>query len=194
VTSDQDERFRVGVSANAFVVIGVAEAGANTSPRYTMLWRRVEGGAFTPLGSGLPYTAQRSFEVQTESSGSVRVRGVPGEFFMIELPPGTYALDSVFAEVRENRVSYVANGVVQGPARPAFDVRAGEAVYLGIWETNLDEVVAVARLWRLDQGDLRAVLRRGRNVVGEVSVRQTQMRAVPCAPRRLSSNSQRQVC
>lgn len=193
-TPGEDARFRVGASENAFVVIGVAEAGANTSPRYTMLWRRVEDGAFAPMGSGLPFTAQRGFQVETESGGSVRVRGIPGEFFLIELPPGTYALDSVFAEIREDRVSYVANGVVPGPARPAFDVRAGEAVYLGIWETDLNEVVAVTRLWRLDESDLRAVMRRQDAIVGDVSMRATQLRAVPCAPHRLSNATQRQVC
>lgn len=193
-TPGADTRFRVGESSNGFVVIGVAEAGANTSPRYTMLWRRIDGGAFAPMGSGLPYAALRDFEVQTESGASARVRGVPGEFFMVELPPGVYALDSVFAEIRDAHVSYVANGVVQGPERPSFEVGAGEAVYLGIWETDLNEVVAVARPWRLEQGDLEALLRREDPVVGEIRLRATQLRRAACAPHRLSSASQRQVC
>ena len=28
------------------------------------------------------------------------------------------------------------NGVIAGPERPAFEVRPGEAVYLGIWQVE----------------------------------------------------------
>ena len=55
-------------------------------------------------------------------------------------------------------------------------------------------VTAVTRPWRLDQNDLRAVLRQADPLVGDVRVRETQTRAVVCEPRRLSANSQRQIC
>jgi hypothetical protein len=185
----EDERFRVGESPRAFVIIGVAESGANTSPRYTMLWRRIDAsGAFTR------YDDDNNFELETHSSESVRVRGIPGEFFMAELEPGVYALDSVFAILRGERLNYSANGVIVGPERPTFEVRPGEAIYLGIWEMNLEEVTAVARPWRLEGEDVRAAMRQSDPIIGEVRVRATYTSAVPCTPHQLYLRSQRQVC
>jgi hypothetical protein len=100
----------------------------------------------------------------------------------------------VFALIRDGRVNYVANGLVHGPERPAFEVRAGEAIYIGIWETDLDDVVAVARPWRLEQADLDAVLRQSDAVIGPVRMAETHTVSAPCAPYRLNNVSQRQVC
>ncbi len=151
--SAQSERFQVDASNRAFVIIGVAEAPGNREARYTLLWRLLdEGGAFTE------YESRTSFEAQTNERDTVRLRGIPGEFEMLEVDPGVYALDSVFATIRADRVDYVANGVISGPDRPAFEVRPGEAVYLGIWQVDIEDVRAVTRPWRLDERDLRAVL------------------------------------
>lgn len=188
-SSGGDGRFRVGDSARAFVVIGVAEASTNTSPRYSMLWRRLESsGAFTRLDS------DTAFEARTHDADAVRVRGIPGEFAMAEIEPGVYALDSVFAVIREERVNYSANGVIVGPERPTFEVRPGEAVYLGIWQMDLEDVTAIARPWRLDEADAHAVLVQADAVIGSARLRQTTTRAVPCTPHRLHPRSQRQVC
>lgn len=188
-TSEEDRRFAVGQSPRAFVVIGVAEAGANTSPRYAMLWRRLDSsGGFTRLDD------DTAFEARTHESSSVRVRGIPGEFVMREIEPGVYALDSVFAIIRDRRVDYSANGVIVGPERPAFEVRPGEAVYLGIWQMDLEDVTAVARPWRLDEADGSAVLRQADAVNGAARLRQTSTRAVPCTPHRLHPRTQREVC
>jgi hypothetical protein len=101
----------------------------------------------------------------------------------------------VFAVIRENNVDYVANGVIAGPERPSFEVRPGEAVYLGIWEVDIEDNIAVARPWRLDTADLRALMREAdEEVAGEVRVRETVTRAVACAPHRLSNLTQRQIC
>lgn len=188
-TQNEDERFRVGQSPTSFVIIGVAEAASNTSPRYSVLWRRLG-----PDGQFLRYGARRIFEVRTESGESIQIPGIPGEFIMSEIEAGEYALDSVFAVIRDGRVNYVANGVIAGPERPAFTVQPGEAIYLGIWQANLVDVVAVTELWRLDQGDLDAVIRAADPVTGEVRLVETHTRAVPCAPYRLNNVSQRQVC
>jgi hypothetical protein len=185
----EEERFRVGESEGAYIIIGVAEAASNTSPRYTVLWRRL-----SPDGQFLRYGDRRIFEVRTQSGESTQIPGIPGEFIMSEVEPGDYALDSVFALIRDGRVNYVANGVVRGPERPAFTVRPGEAVYLGIWQTNLEDVVAVTTPWRLEQSDLDAVIRQSNPVIGQVRMVETQTRAVPCAPYRLNNVSQRQVC
>jgi hypothetical protein len=187
--SRDDERFRVGESPRAFVIIGVAESGANTQPDYAMLWRRVDAG-----GAFMRYGRDTVFEARTHVNSSVRVRGVPGEFAMAEVDPGVYALDSVFAVIHDERVDYSANGVITGPERPTFEVRPGEAVYLGIWETNLEDVTAVTRLWRLDGEDARAAMRRSDPIIGSVRVRETYISPVACAPHRISTNSQRQVC
>ena len=188
-SSREDRRFRVGESPRAFVVIGVAEAGTNTSPRYTMLWRRLESnGAFTRLDG------DTAFEVHTHDGDAVRVRGIPGEFAMADIEPGVYALDSVFAVIRDRRVDYSANGVIVGPERPTFEVRPGEAVYLGIWQMDLEDVTAVTRPWRLDQADADAVLVQADAVAGSARLRQTYTRAVPCRPHRLHPRSQREVC
>ncbi len=184
-----DRRFRAGDSDDAYVIIGVAERDRNTLPRYKMLWRRLgEDGRFRA------FLVNRYFEAATNEGDSVQVDGVPGEFTMTDVEPGTYALDSVFAVVPSGRVIYVANGLVLGPERPAFTVRAGEAVYLGIWEVNIVESAAVVRPWRLEADDLRAVLERTDPVNGGVQMRETQTISAPCVPHLLSNTSQRQVC
>lgn len=180
---------RPRVPGGSTVIIGIAESVSNTSPTYRMLWRRLDAsGAFTGMGGN------RDFEIGTHEGGSIRVRGIPGEFVTAEIEPGVYALDSVFALIEERRVTYAANGVVFGPERPTFEVRAGEAIYLGIWQVDLDVTTAVARPWRLEEEDLRAVLHEADTIHGDVRVRQTQTRAVPCTPHRINSRSQRQVC
>lgn len=185
----EDKRFRVGEAQSGYVIMGVAEAAENTSPSYTILWRRLDA-----QGNFMRYGARRIFEARSESGDGVQVRGIPGEFILSEVEPGTYALDSTFALIRDRRVNYSANGVIQGPERPTFEVRPGEAVYIGIWEANLEDVVATVRPWRNEQSDLDAVLRQTDPVIGPVRMVETQTRAVPCAPYRLSTNSQRQVC
>lgn len=190
VTPD-DDRFYVGQSARSFVIIGLAEGAENTSARYTMLWRLLDsGGRFTELDD------DRAFSPETNTRGSIRIRGIPGEFFVYELDPGAYALDGAYGIIRDNRVNYAADGLIEGPGRPAFDVRPGEAVYLGIWEANIDanNLRSVTRLYRLEESDLRAVLAREDLVVGQVLLRETTTREVPCAPRRISSITQRRVC
>lgn len=188
-TRREDQRFRVGESESGFVIIGIAEAAANTSPRYTVLWRRLDqDGRFIRYGAG------RIFEARSESGEGAQVPGIPGEFIMSEVEPGIYALDSVFATIADGRVTYVANGVVPGPERPSFEVHPGEAVYLGIWEANIEDVVAVTRPWRLEQSDLDAIVRESRSVIGPVRMVEPQTRSVPCAPYRLNTVSQRQVC
>lgn len=188
VTPD-DDRFYVGRAANALVIIGVAEGSDNTSARYTMLWRLLDaGGEFTELDN------DRAFSPETNTRGSIRVRGIPGEFYVYEVDPGTYALDGVYGIIRDNRVNYAADGIIEGPDRPAFSVRPGEAVYLGIWEANIEEMRAIARPYRLEQSDLSSVLASEDLVVGEVRPRATETRSVPCAPRRISTITQRRVC
>ncbi|MBK8544800.1 MAG: hypothetical protein IPL62_15370 [Caulobacteraceae bacterium] len=187
--SAEDKRFRVGEAPTAYVIIGVAEAAENTSPSYTVLWRRLDAN-----GAFMRYGARRIFEARSESGDGVQVPGIPGEFILSEIEPGTYALDSVFALVRDGRVNYSANGVVHGPERPTFEVRPGEAVYLGIWQANLVEVSAVTSQWRGEQSDLDAVLRAVDPVVGDVRMARIETRAVACAPYRIRANSQRQVC
>ncbi len=188
--SSEDDRFRVGASPDAFVIIGVAEAQANASAQYRMLWRRVG-----PDGRFMDVDDDTSFEASTNARGTVVIRGIPGEFKLAEIEPGTYALDSVFGVLRADRVNYIAQGVVAGPERPSFEVRPGEAVYLGIWQVNLQDAGAIAAPWRLDERDLRAVMRRAdEEVAGNVVLRETQTRSVPCEPRRLRNLSQRRVC
>jgi hypothetical protein len=187
--ASSEGRFRVGRDPRAFVIIGVAESGSNTTPDYTMLWRRVG-----PDGGFTRYDDDNIFQPRTHTRSSLRVRGIPGEFAMSEVDPGVYALDSVFAIIRDDRVNYSANGVIRGPERPTFEVRPGEAVYLGIWELNLEEVTAVARPWRLDESDKRAVVREAEATTGDVRMRATYTSAVPCTPRRVNLNSQREVC
>lgn len=185
----EDKRFNVGQSPRALVVIGVAEAARNTSPEYVMLWRRLDAdGAFTE------YDGDNIIELRTNTRGSLRVRELPGEFFLVEVAPGAYALDSVFALIHDRRVDYSANGVITGPERPAFEVAPGEAVYLGIWQADLDDVTAVARPWRLERRDAEAVAHQAGRIVGQIRLRQTQMRAAPCQPRQLNTRSQRQIC
>ena len=185
----EDRRFTVGQSPKALVVIGVAETTDNRDPHYTMLWRRLNaGGTFTG------YDGSRIIEPRSNANDSLRVHGIPGEFIAAEVEPGIYALDSVFAVLREDNLDYIAQGVVAGPERPAFEVLAGEAIYLGIWELDVDGVSAVTRPWRLSASDLHAVARAGEPIVGELQARETHMRAVACTPRRLSTMSLRLVC
>lgn len=184
-----DRRFRAGHSDDAYVIIGVAERDRNTLPRYKVLWRRLSGD-----GRFRPFLVNRYFEAATNEQDSIQVDGVPGEFTMTDIEPGTYALDSVYAVIPDGRIVYAANGVVQGPERPAFTVHAGEAVYLGIWEVNIEESAAVTRPWRLEEADLRAVLEAANRVRGDVQLRSTETVSVPCNPYRLSNVSQRQVC
>jgi hypothetical protein len=184
------DRFAVGRSEQAFVIIGLAEAYDATESRYDMLWRKLAPGAdaFTD------YDDARSFQAETNSDDTLRIDGVPGEFTLVEIPPGAYALDSVFGRIRDGRVDYIAQGVVAGPERPMFEVRAGEAVYLGIWQASLDNSSVVARPWRLSEDDLSEVVRAARNPRGAVTLRETSMRAIACAPHRISDYSQRQIC
>lgn len=187
--TSEDRRFHVGESESAFVIIGVAETPGNREARYTLLWRQLdENGAFTR------YDGDTTFEAQTNEGDTVRLRGIPGEFEMLRVRPGVYALDSVFGLIRDGRVNYVAEGVINGPERPAFEVRAGEAVYLGIWQADIEDITAVARPWRLEESDVREVLHNSDEVVGPVRLRETHTRSVPCAPHQLNSRSRRQVC
>lgn len=191
--SHEDNRFRVGSSPRAYVIIGVAESAANTAESYRLLWRRLdENGRFMSLGMG---GDANSFEPHTNARSSIRIRGIPGEFEMQEIDPGVYALDSVFAVLRGEHVNYFANGVVQGADRPSFEVGPGEAIYLGIWETNLNEVNAVVRPWRLDPADMIAVMRAARDpIIGAPVLRETKPRDVACTPHRMSNITQRQIC
>lgn len=185
----QDDRFRVGEAPGGLAIIGVAETADEREPAFTMLWRRLDdAGAFSA------YSGRSIFEARTNSDDSVRVRAIPGEFAVAQLEPGVYALDSVFAVVRDGRLNYIAQGVIEGRQRPAFEVRAGEAIYLGIWELDLDGANAVGRPWRLDGADLRAVTRAAGATIGEVRLRETYTRDVACQPHRLNNISQRQVC
>lgn len=178
--------------APALVIIGVAESASMAEPSFSMLWRRVEPGA----GVFPVWDDDQAFEAHTSVRGTVRVRGIPGEFTFIEVPPGTYALDSVFAELNERRISYFANGVVVGPERPTFEVAPGEAVYLGIWQTHMDETnaTATASLWRLDAADVRAAIEASNQVRGQVRLRETRTLAIACNPQRMDSGSRRQIC
>jgi hypothetical protein len=187
--SDEDARFRVGESAAAFAIIGVAESASEREPAYTMLWRRLG-----PDGAFLPYGGRAIFEARTNASDSLRVEDLPGEFAMARIEPGVYGLDSVFAVLQENGVNYIAQGVVQGPERPSFEVRPGEAIYLGIWEMNVTGVAANTRLWRLNEDDMRMVVRDADPIIGRAQIRETQTRSAPCSPRQLGNMSQRQVC
>jgi hypothetical protein len=186
----QDTRFQVGSNAQGLAIIGLAEAAANTTPVYTMLWRRIDPatGNFLPHGDGA------IFETRTNDGGSIRIRGIPGEFEMQRLTPGTYGLDSVYAVVAGRRVNYFAQGVVIGPNRPTFELRPGEAIYLGIWQMNLTDSSAVTQLWRLDPRDAQAVVRAANATVGDVVLRETGSSVVPCSPHRLNTLSQRQIC
>ncbi|MGE0743443.1 MAG: hypothetical protein AB7O98_19070 [Hyphomonadaceae bacterium] len=183
------EDFVVGSGEDALVIIGIAKSGRDTSPRYVMLWRQLdEAGAFREL------SGRASFDAETNDGDTVRVRGIPGEFVVLRVEPGVYALDGVFAIIPDGRVNYVAQGVITGPERPTFEARAGEAIYLGIWEADIEDTTAVVRPWRLDSNDARAVVRQAGGVEGEVRVRETHTRAVPCAPHQPSTMSTRRVC
>jgi hypothetical protein len=154
-----------------------------------MLWRQVDAdGTFSRLDGDL------SFDAETNAADTVRVRGIPGEFEFERIRPGTYALDSVFAVIRDRNVNYVAQGVILGPDRPAFDVAPGEAIYLGIWEMNIEGANATTRLWRLDEADARAAVRASNELTGPVRVRSTYTRPVPCNPHQAGQLSTRQVC
>jgi hypothetical protein len=189
-TPSHDSRFRVGAEQQGFAFIGIAEATGSTSPVYTMLWRRLDPAT----GAFLPDAAGANFEVRTDVGNSIRIPGTPGEFESARLTPGVYALDSVFALIPSGNVNYFAPGVIVGPDRPTFEVRAGEAIYLGIWQVTLNDTNAVTRLWRLDPRDANAVVGRANQTIGGVVLRETGSRAVQCSPHRLNTISQRQIC
>lgn len=184
-----ERRFRVAESEDAFVIIGVAEASESREARYALLWRRLNGD-----GSFADFSGRNTFEARTNQGSTLRLRGIPGEFTMLRIEPGVYALDSVYGVIRADRVDYVSDGVIEGPERPSFEVRAGEAIYLGIWQAEIEDVRAAARPWRVSEADLRAVLHNSDEVVGEVRVRTTQARSVPCAPHPMNPRTRRQVC
>jgi hypothetical protein len=190
VTPQKDPRFQLGQEPTGFVMIGVAESAANTSPDYIMLWRKID-----PVTDGFAQVDGHTvFEVRTNDNGSIRVRGIPGEFEYRRLEPGVYALDSVYAILHDRRVNYFAQGIVTGPERPSFRVEAGEAIYLGIWEMNLNETTATGQLWRLDEADMGAAAHAANAVNGNLTLQATQTISAPCAPHRLNNLSQRQVC
>jgi hypothetical protein len=170
----EDRRFHVGASGEAYVIINIAKAQHDDAPHYSMFWRQLHAG-----GGFAEFDGDRTIDVETNEGDTVRVRGIPGEFLMARVDPGVYALDGVFAVIQEHGVNYVADGVIAGPERPSFEVRAGEAVYLGIWEVDIEDNKAVARPWRLNGDDLRAVMREADDeVVGEVRVRETDRKSV----------------
>lgn len=182
--------FVVGHEERALIIIGVAEQASEAEPAYSMLWRRI-----TDDGTFGEWDDDSAFEARTSDDDTVRVRGVPGEFTFIEVPPGAYALDSVFAEIEERGLRYFANGAVVGPSRPSFEVAAGEAVYLGIWLAQMDPInaTATAALWRLDGSDARAAVGPSEDIEGQVRMREMRMLDVPCAPRRMGM-SRREIC
>lgn len=185
----EDSRFHVGASPRGYVIIGAAESADEREPAYAMLWRRLDGsGHFTE------YSDARAIEARTNANNTLRIDGIPGEFAMGEVEPGVYALDSVFAVLNEERVAYYAQGVVTGPERPSFEVRPGEAVYLGIWEMRVEGAYATTRLWRADAADLGRVIQAAQTTIGEVRLLAPETRSVPCAPHRLNNMSLRQVC
>jgi len=184
-----DDRFQVGASPRSFVIIGVAETSANTSAEYDVLWRKLR-----PDGAFEPVDGDTAFEARTNARDTLRVRSIPGEFTLREVEPGSYALDSVFAVIRDQRVNYIANGVILGPERPAFDIAPGEAIYLGIWQADLEDSAAVVRAWRLSEEDLRLVARAQEQIAGAVRMRATHTVSAPCTPQRLNNLSRRQVC
>jgi hypothetical protein len=187
-TPGRDRGFEVGRAEDAYVIIGIAKAPNIDTPHYDMLWRLVdETGAFAD------YDDTRSLDVETNSN-SIRVRGIPGEFITARIRPGVYALDGVYSIIRDQRVNYYADGLVLGPERPSFEVRAGEAIYLGIWQVDLEDTRAVTRPWRIDSADLRAAMEQVDDLHGEVRIRQTVPRSVPCTPQRMNTMSQRRVC
>lgn len=189
-THERDNRFVVGSDPKAFVMIGVAEASDSTAAGYTMMWRRVDPDTGRFEGIGLNNT----FEPHTNSNSSIRLHGIPGEFETVQLQPGVYALDNVYALIRDHLVSYYANGSVVGPDRPSFEVKAGQAIYLGLWEMRVDASTASARLWRMDGDDMRAAAREAHETLGEIQLYETRTISVPCTPHRLNPMSERQVC
>lgn len=179
-----------GGDARTYVIINVAEALGDTSPRYSMLWRRLEAD-----GRFADYDDETIIEAETNADNSVVVRGIPGEFLVLRVRPGTYALDSVYGTVRESGVTYVASGVVAGPSRPSFEVREGETIYLGIWQVALRDGQAVARPWRLLPTDLSAALTQARNRrLNNAELRETVAREVACQPHRINWRTRRQIC
>lgn len=173
----------------ATVIVGVAEAPDQTGPRYTMLWRKVDpqSGQFEDHGG------RRMVEFSTQSGSTVRVDGIPGEFKVAHVEPGLYALDGMFAMLDEGRITYTAQGSIIGPERPGFEARAGEVIYLGIWQASLDGHLAVVRPWRLDESDLRAVANAA-DIEGRIQLRMPQAYDVPCAPHRMHPSLTREIC
>ncbi len=175
--------------ARPIVIVGVAEAPDQVAPTYTMLWRKVdvERGRFESHGG------RRMIEFSTGGANTVRVEGLPGEFRVARVEPGLYALDGMYATLREGAVRYTAQGSIIGPERPAFEARPGEVIYLGIWQASLDNELAVVRPWRLASEDARAVAREA-GINGAVVLRETHAYAVPCAPRRMHPSLAREIC
>ena len=105
----------------AIVIVGLAEAPDHVEPRYTMLWRKIDadGAQFGPHGG------RRVIEFSTHTTDTVRAPGLPGEFAVAEVEPGHYALDGVYASLREGAVTFTAQGSTIGPERPGFQARAG---------------------------------------------------------------------
>lgn len=171
------------------VIIGIAKNASNRGPVYELLWRRLDAqGHFTD------YDDSRAFQVQTNAGNTVRVRGIPGEFAVLRVQPGVYALDSSFAQLREDNLNYFAQGVIQAPMRPTFEISEGETIYLGIWEVDIDGANAVTRLWRLSEDDARAVAHGSSRPLGPIRVRETHPMAVTCRPHAINNLTQRQIC
>ena len=103
-----NQRFEVGESERALVFVGVAEAADATESHYAMLWRRLDPGS----GAFTPYDDTDAFEAETNSNRSLRIEGIPGEFYALEIAPGAYALDSVFGRLRDGRVDQSVGGRV----------------------------------------------------------------------------------
>jgi len=185
-----NDRFPIGRAETGFVVVGIAKAPDARDPQYSMLWRLVG-----PDGVFLEYDDARAFQPQTNSDSSLRIDDLPGEFALVEVPAGTYALDGVFAVVRERGVVYFAQGIVTTPGRPTFDVAPGEAVYLGIWETRLDYNDAVTSLWRQNEADMR-LIERAANATkgGPLRMARIYNSDIACTPRRMVNFRQRQIC
>jgi hypothetical protein len=174
----------------ATVIVNVAKALGDTAPNYSMLWRRLDAD-----GQFAGFDDKTIIEAETNTRNSLLVRGIPGEFLVLRVRPGVYALDSVYGTVRERGVTYIASGVVEGPSRPSFQVREGEVIYLGIWQVSLTDGRAVAEPWRLSQSDLTAALAQARNRrLRDVQLRETVAREVACRPHRINWRTSRQIC
>ncbi len=124
-----------------------------------------------------------------------RVRGIPASSPSLEVEPGVYALDSVFAAY-PRRPGELRRATASSPGRsaPVFEVRPGEAIYLGIWQMDLEEVTAVTRPWRSSRSRRRGGDARCRRCKRSDDARRTRTQAVACEPHQLGALSQRQIC